>query len=465
VSLTAAFFLMLACLDADKDSNEDTGPVDGDGDGFVALEDCDDAAEAIHPDAREICDGVDNNCDGVVDQDAMDRLEWFADSDGDGYGEAATSLASCEAPSGFVSDATDCDDAEAAVHPGADEFCDDIDNNCDGAVDEAAAVDAPSWFMDADGDGYGDASLEQVACLAPGGAYLGDATDCDDTDAGNFPGADERCDGVDNNCDGTIDEDLSVDAVTFFADTDGDGYGDAASTVAACAAPSGFVEDATDCDDSNGAISPGAEELCATANVDDDCDGEIDEDSAADASSWYRDMDGDGYGDADFVAVACSDPGWTLALGTGTLTPGTTFGSGLASLSLDESISESCTLSEVTVDVDVTHSWSGDVRMDLTSPAGTTVRLREADLFDSSGAILGTFTDDGSSLNPMDTLSALVGQNTRGDWTFFLEDTVPAADDGTLNSWALHIECTATSVSDSTDCADLDEGVFPGSGC
>ena len=460
----AVFFLVLACLD-NKDGGEDTAPVDGDGDGFVLSEDCDDEDELIHPDAREVCDGIDNNCDGVIDDDAMDRPEWYADSDGDGYGEAATSLAECDAPSGFVSESTDCDDADAAVHPGADEVCDDIDNNCDSTVDEDTAVDAPSWFVDADGDGYGDASQEVVACLSPGGTYVGDSADCDDADALNFPGADERCDGVDNNCDGTIDEDFSVDAVTFYADTDGDGYGDAASTAAACAAPSGFVEDATDCDDSNGAISPGADELCATTGVDDDCDGDSDEDSATDAASWYADMDGDGFGDAGQVAVACTDPGWSLQLGTGTLTPGTDFGSSDASLTLDESISESCTLSGVTVDVDVTHTWSGDVRMDLTSPGGTTVRLREEDLYDSSGSILGTYTDDGTSLDPVDPLSTLAGQNTRGEWTFFLEDTVPAADDGTLNSWALHLVCAATSVSDNTDCDDLDENAFPGSGC
>jgi hypothetical protein len=273
-------------------------------------EDCDDSDGAINPSATELCDGVDNDCDGSTDEDdALDASTWYADADADGYGDPGAASQACSAPSGAVADATDCDDGDAAVNPGAAELCNGIDDDCDGGTDEDDALDAGTWYADSDSDGYGDPSATTAACSAPSGA-VADATDCDDGDAAVNPGATELCNGIDDDCDGSTDEDDALDAGTWYADSDSDGYGDPSATTAACSAPSGAVADATDCDDGDAAVNPGATELCN--GIDDDCDGSTDEDDAADAGTWYTDADGDGYGDAGSPVSACSQPSGTV---------------------------------------------------------------------------------------------------------------------------------------------------------
>ncbi|MFH1467646.1 MAG: MopE-related protein [Pseudomonadota bacterium] len=268
--------------------------------------DCDDSVDFVFPGAAERCDGVDDDCDGAVDEDdAVDALTWYADADADGFGAAASPTTACRQPSGFVADATDCDDTVDYVFPGADERCDGLDDDCDGAVDEDDAIDALTWFADTDGDGFGDASTSTAACAQPTG-FVADGTDCDDASAATFPGADERCDGLDDDCDGTVDEDEAVDTLTWFADTDGDGFGDAGDARPACAQPIGFVADDTDCDDTSATTFPGADERCD--GLDDDCDGVVDEDDAIDALTWYADGDGDGFGAAATSATACAQP-------------------------------------------------------------------------------------------------------------------------------------------------------------
>lgn len=152
------------------------------------------------------------------------------DVDGDGYGATV-----------------DCDDTDPLVYPGADEICDGWDNDCDGRAD-VDAVDGASFFLDLDGDGYGDPNTSVVACAATAQMVSG-AGDCDDTSALAFPGAPEACDaGADLNCDGS----------TGFEDADQDGY-------AAC----------EECNDGLATAFPGATEDCNGA--DNDCDGFIDE--------------------------------------------------------------------------------------------------------------------------------------------------------------------------------------------
>ena len=334
---------------------------DADGDGYNDLEyggdDCDDDDASVNPGATEYCDTIDNDCDGETDEsDAADAVTWYADTDGDGYGDGASVTWACDQPSGYVSDGTDCDDAQADTHPGADEYCDGVDDDCDGDVDEDDAVDATTWYADGDGDGYGDPDTSAVACDEPSGytatdgdcddsdaainpdtawyidydgdgygsntyilyqcqqptGYVDNTEDCDDTDATALPGGTEVCDGVDNDCDGLVDDDDPTvsGASSWYVDADGDGYG-SSSTVQACQQPSGTAESSDDCDDGDAAISPDAQEVCNGS--DDDCDGDVDEADSSDATAWYLDADGDGYGDPDVSTTACDRPSGMVA--------------------------------------------------------------------------------------------------------------------------------------------------------
>ncbi len=128
-----------------------------------------------------------------------------------------------------------------------------------------------TYYADVDGDTYGDLASTTLACLTPAG-YVLNSTDCNDGNSTINPGATEICNGIDDNCDGTIDEGVET---TFYADADGDSYGDAASTTLACSVPVGYVTDNTDCNDTNTAVNPGATEICN--GIDDNCDGNTDD--------------------------------------------------------------------------------------------------------------------------------------------------------------------------------------------
>src|SRR5436190_16078495 len=185
---------------------------------------------------------------------------FYADADGDGHGDPDNTTTDCEAPNGFTDSNDDCDDANAAAYPGAEEVCDGADNDCDTEIDVGAS-DQKSFYSDTDGDGYGvgDAVL---ACDRPGDNYVGRAHDCDDKDPAVNPGADEVCDGLDNDCDElTDDEDDDVVAEDWFADTDLDHYGDPATEVFSCEQPAGYIGRPFDCDDTNPGVNPEAPEV------------------------------------------------------------------------------------------------------------------------------------------------------------------------------------------------------------
>jgi MYXO-CTERM domain-containing protein len=216
--------------------------------GTVAVDDdCDDADPAVSPGADEVCDGVDQDCDGVPD-DGLVVPTWYADADGDGHGDPLTGEVGCSQPSGSVADGDDCDDGDASVHPGADEVCDGLDQDCDADADEGA-VDATTFYGDADGDGYGDPAAPELACEAPDGA-VDNGDDCDDGEPEAHPGGVEVCDGIDQDCDGTVDRD-AIDAPEWYPDADGDGLGDGESPTRACDPPPGTVAEPGDCDDAD----------------------------------------------------------------------------------------------------------------------------------------------------------------------------------------------------------------------
>lgn len=115
-------------LDYDGDCVEDSGLL-----GASSL-DCDPTNPAIGPNVTEVCDGIDNNCDGQIDEGLTSTF--YADTDGDGYGSPDNAIDSCVQPIGYVTDNTDCNNLETDIHPDAQELCDGIDNNCDGQIDE-----------------------------------------------------------------------------------------------------------------------------------------------------------------------------------------------------------------------------------------------------------------------------------------------------------------------------------------
>jgi hypothetical protein len=278
--------------------------------------DCDDTNALISPMASEVCDGIDNDCDGDIDDgdsslDGASASTWYSDGDGDGYGMYPTTA--CVAPSGYIEDGTDCDDEDVDINPAGVESCNGVDDDCDDSIDESGATGESTWYADADEDGYGNDAVVVTSCSAPDG-YIADDTDCDDARPDINPGADELCNGVDDDCDDSTDEPSAVDATTWYADTDEDGYGDADSSTILCSALDGFIADDTDCDDAFSDISPGADEYCN--EVDDDCDGSVDEASALDAIIWYADTDGDGYGDSSSSVIACEAPSEHVDNGT-----------------------------------------------------------------------------------------------------------------------------------------------------
>jgi hypothetical protein len=175
---------------------------------------------------------------------------------------------------GYTALEGDCDEADDMVHPGAVEICDGIDNDCDGSVDGSDALDVIVGYLDADGDGHGDADSPIIACTLPDTAAL-DGMDCDEADAMVHPGAVEICDGIDNDCDGSVDGSDALDVIVGYLDADGDGHGDADSPIIACTLPDTAALDGMDCDDSSADASPSLVEDCSDS-IDNDCDSKID---------------------------------------------------------------------------------------------------------------------------------------------------------------------------------------------
>ncbi|MBI5486599.1 MAG: putative metal-binding motif-containing protein [Deltaproteobacteria bacterium] len=226
--------------------------------------------------------------------------------------EVSTDTPPVDADGDTYPEGEDCDDGDADVFPGAIESCNGTDDNCDGTTDEDTAVDAETWYGDTDADEFGDPDATRTACEMPAG-YVADGTDCDDGDAAINPGADELCNGSDDDCDGETDENGAVGSTAYYPDDDSDGSGDDAGEVMSCSMPDGYAPFGGDCDDTSDAVNPGSPEMCN--GIDDNCDGATDEDTAVDAPTFYQDSDGDGFGDPAGTVVACSAPAGYVADG------------------------------------------------------------------------------------------------------------------------------------------------------
>ena len=267
--------------------------------------DCDDTDSTINPNADELCDGSDNDCDGSTDEaDAVDQSAWYEDSDGDDYGNIGT-LTICDPPFGYVADYQDCDDTNSTINPAASEVCDAADNDCNGLVDDEA-TNASTYYLDYDGDGYGSDGFSMVSCDQPT-SYVSNNDDCDDTNADIFTAQTEICDGLDNDCNGIVDDPSLLTFETYYLDDDGDGYGDASNSISACAATAGYISNDEDCDDSNSAINP--DTGCGSS-----CQELFDQGLTTDGAYF---IDPDGYNSgADPIEVYCdmttSGGGWTL---------------------------------------------------------------------------------------------------------------------------------------------------------
>lgn len=190
---------------------------DKDQDGFDESEDCDDDKPNINQDAIEICDGIDNNCNGEIDEGF--ETTYYVDTDGDGFGDSNVTISACQELTGYVVDNTDCDDTNIDINSDQTEIpYNGLDDDCD-----VVTLDD-----DLDGDGFLFAN------------------DCDDTNADvNSDQTEIPYNGLDDDCDaGTLDDDLDED---------------------------GFIL-ANDCDDTNAEINPDAEEI-SNNGIDDNCDG------------------------------------------------------------------------------------------------------------------------------------------------------------------------------------------------
>lgn len=475
-----------SCTDAvDLNCDGSAGESDLDSDGVRACEDCDDTEAAMYPGGTETCDGLDNDCDAIVDNDATDASTFYGDMDGDTYGDLSNTEAACSAPAGFVPDATDCDDSRSDVNPGEIEQCDGggVDEDCNGLVNDEDPGTDPSGrahlYHDADGDGFGDPATDTELCESPDSSWIGDSSDCDDTSAAVNPDATEVCNGIDDNCVDGVDEAGADGETVWYADVDGDGYGDGTSSVDACEAPAGYVASGTDCDDTDSGMYPGAPEIlsdgidqdcdgaddteldsdgdgdpdsmdCASSDpsihtgatevcdgVDNDCDGDIDV-GAVDAITWYRDADRDGHGNPAVTSVSCTEPSGYTA---------------------DDTDCDDTNADSYPGDVE----WCDGVDNDCSGAAD------DGD-YDGDGYVVCDDCDDGdASLNPGESevcdgadndCDGLVDNDATDASTFYGD----ADGDGYGDPTSSMEDCTAPSgyVLDATDCDDTRDWAYPG---
>jgi len=271
--------------------------------------DCDDRNDKVHPGVPEVCNDLDDNCDGTPDEEGASGCTWFIrDEDQDGFGAGLGTDRRClcrAVPPYTAVQSGDCDDLKPAIHPGASETCNGLDDDCDGLADPENAPGCIPYFQDKDGDAYGDPAVSSRCLCAPDPGFKFTALragDCNDSNAGQNPAATEVCNAADDDCDGETDEPGAVGCIVRWRDEDADGWGIGEGVCICREAPPVTATKSGDCDDRNAAIHPGATETCN--GLDDDCDGATDEEGAGGCRGFYLDQDGDGWG-LDFQRCLC----------------------------------------------------------------------------------------------------------------------------------------------------------------
>ncbi len=278
--------------------------------------DCDDNDELAFPAALEACGGKDTNCDGkVAPQGSPGCISFYKDSDNDGFGAPNDQKCLCAADPPYTAlKNTDCNDLVSAIAPDADEFCDTIDNDCDGAIDEGGAVDCIVYYKDADQDTFGKPGDTQCLCGPTGGYTSLAPTDCNDLLGSVNPGGAEVCNGVDDDCDGETDEPEAGGCVVYYEDADEDGYG-IENSICLCAPEAPFVAlEPGDCNDQLDEQNPDIAELCNDGGVDNDCDGLTDEADSVGCGTLFLDEDEDGFGSDDSQCLCGPTDSYTAAL-------------------------------------------------------------------------------------------------------------------------------------------------------
>jgi len=315
------------CDDGNPCIDDPCDPVDGTCLDHVDVEDgtsCEDGNECSEGDEckngvcisgpipeEECGNQIDDDCNNLTDEEgAIGCSTFYGDDDGDGYGDDDTDTKCLCGPDGTYAalNLGDCDDGDADVNPGANEICNEKDDDCDGATDEEDAIGCQTFYEDQDDDGYGPDEKTKCLCAADKDFPTAVSGDCDDGDMDVNPEAEEACNGKDDDCDGATDEEDAQGCQAFYADQDDDGYGTIDDSQCLCA-PEGVYSTAIpfDCNDQNNLVNPDADEACN--GIDDDCDGSTDEEGAKGCQDFFLDHDQDGYGLALDSKCLCAPQG------------------------------------------------------------------------------------------------------------------------------------------------------------